>query len=196
MKQVYHTFILAFNTFLKMKQTKGECIIMDNEKNSYVTKAITNALLELLNEKDMNEISISEITSKAQVGRVSFYRNYKNKEGIIERYIFSIVNQWKNENETENASPSDVLKKLFDHLIEYKAFYTMLYQKKLFHIFRDVLKEIITSKKEPLSNVEAYATAFISYGIYGWIEEWLARGMKESAEEIYSLLQMQSKTSK
>jgi len=190
-------FVLSFNIFVKMKQSKGECIIMDNsEKNKYVTREITNAMLELLKEKDINEISISEITSKARVGRVSFYRNYKNKEEILERYVFSIVKKWKNENETENTLPNDLLKKLFEHILEYKQFYTILYQKKLFHIFRDVLKDTITSKKEPLSNIEAYATAFISYGIYGWIEEWLARGMKESAEEIYTLLQTQSGISK
>lgn len=173
-----------------MKQNKGECIIMNNsKKNQYVTREITNAMLKLLKDKDIEKITVSEITLKAQVGRASFYRNYKNKEEILERYIFSIVNQWKNE--TESILPNDLLKKLFEHLIEYKEFYTLLYQKKLFHLFREVLKDTITAKK-PLSNIEAYATAFVSYGIYGWIEEWLARGMKESAEEIYALLQSQS----
>lgn len=47
-------------------------------------------------------------------------------------------------------------------------------------------------KENILSNPEAYAIAFVSYGIYGWIEEWLARGMQESAEEIYMLLQAQA----
>lgn len=168
---------------------------MDNsQKNKYVTRELTNAMLELLKVKDIEEITVSEITSKAQVGRVSFYRNYKNKEQILERYVYSIVNQWKNENKTENTLPNDLLRKLFKHLIEYKEFYTLLYQKELFHLFRDVLKDTITAKKEPLSNIEAYAAAFISYGIYGWIEEWLARGMQESAEEIYALLQAQSRT--
>ena len=121
-----------------MKQSQGECIIMDNsEKNTYVTREITNAMLELLKNKDIEEITVSEITSKAMVGRVSFYRNYKNKEDILERYIFSIVNQWKIE--TENILPNDLLKRLFEHLIEYKEFYTLLYQKKLFHLFRGVL---------------------------------------------------------
>ena len=53
---------------------------MDNlKKNQYVKSEITKALLELLKEKDLNEISIREITTRAQVGRVSFYRNYKRK---------------------------------------------------------------------------------------------------------------------
>ena len=49
---------------------------MDNlKKNQYVKSEITKALLELLKEKDLNEISIRVITTRAQVGRVSFYRN-------------------------------------------------------------------------------------------------------------------------
>ena len=166
---------------------------MDNsQKNKYVTREITNAVLKLLKDKNIDEISISEITSKAQVGRVSFYRNYKNKEDVIEKYLYYIIDQWKSKDKPENMLPNDLLKSLFQHLIEYKELYTLLYQKKLFHLFKDIFRKTITTKKESLSNIEAYATAFISYGIYGWIEEWLARGMQESAEEIHALLQAQS----
>ncbi|WP_428829623.1 TetR-like C-terminal domain-containing protein [Paenibacillus riograndensis] len=34
----------------------------------------------------------------------------------------------------------------------------------------------------------AYVTSFIAYGTYGWIEEWIGRGMQESAEAMSSLL--------
>ena len=34
----------------------------------------------------------------------------------------------------------------------------------------------------------AYATAFLAHGIYGWIAEWVARGMQESPEEMAALL--------
>lgn len=41
---------------------------MDNiEKNTYVKKQITNAIIELLNIKEIKNISISEITNTAQV---------------------------------------------------------------------------------------------------------------------------------
>ena len=47
----------------------------NEQKNTYVKKQITLALLELLKEKPLVDISISELTQKAQIGRVSFYRN-------------------------------------------------------------------------------------------------------------------------
>lgn len=57
---------------------------MNNEqKNTYVKKQITAALLELLKENPFSDISVSELTNKAEIGRVSFYRNYQNKEDIL-----------------------------------------------------------------------------------------------------------------
>ena len=57
---------------------------MNNEqKNTYVKMQITTALLELLKEKPLSDITVSELTNKAEIGRVSFYRNYQNKEDII-----------------------------------------------------------------------------------------------------------------
>ena len=57
---------------------------MNNEqKNTYVKRQITNALLFLLKEKPLSDISVSELTDKAGIGRVSFYRNYQSKEDIL-----------------------------------------------------------------------------------------------------------------
>ena len=160
---------------------------MDNlKKNQYVKSEITKALLELLKEKDLNEISIREITTRSQVGRVSFYRNYKRKEDILEQYLFFIIKEW-GESNTDSLSMDKLLKKLFEHLVSYRDFYTLLYTKGLLYLFKDTLKRLITKDQE-LPNVAAYSVAFVSYGIYGWIEEWIARGMQESADEIYNIL--------
>ena len=65
--------------FKKMIQKMEECnIVNNNEKNSYVKEQITKALLILLKEKELKDISVSEITTVAHVSRVSFYRNYND----------------------------------------------------------------------------------------------------------------------
>ena len=42
--------------------------------------------------------------------------------------------------------------------------------------------------KAEYENMWAYTTAFISYGTYGWIMEWISRGMQESAETMADML--------
>ena len=144
---------------------------MDNEeRNSYVKNEITKALLELLKEKDLKDIKINEITTRAQVGRVSFYRNYQDKEDILKQYLERIIKEWK----LQDQMPFElIMKTLFEHLMAYQDFYTLLYQKDLFYLFRNTLKKLMVQDHQ-LSNPEAYAVAYMTYGIYGWIKEWIA----------------------
>ena len=46
------------------------------QANQQVKEKITGALLHLLGEKSISEISVTEIIAEAGVARASFYRNY------------------------------------------------------------------------------------------------------------------------
>lgn len=173
----------------KMVQTEGECNIMDNiEKNTYVKAQMTDALLKLLKEKELKNISVSEITALAQVGRISFYRNYKEKEDILKEYILTLFGKWMKEYDDSGKNSNDELMgAMFAHLSEYGDFYRLLSDRKLLYLLKDVITWICGPKPE-YPNLGAYVAAFISSGLYGWIEEWFARGMQESAEEMTEML--------
>lgn len=51
----------------------------------------------------------------------------------------------------------------------------------------DTIKEKIGLTLE-LSNQTAYEKAFFAYDLYGWILEWIGRGMTESPEGINNML--------
>lgn len=196
MKQLYHqdeasvsSRLEAVNKMRKMVQTEGECNIMDNiEKNTYVKAQMTDALLKLLKEKELKNISVSEITALAQVGRISFYRNYKEKEDILKEYILTLFGKWMKEYDDSGKNSNDELMgAMFAHLSEYGDFYRLLSDRKLLYLLKDVITWICGPKPE-YPNLGAYVAAFISSGLYGWIEEWFARGMQESAEEMTEML--------
>ena len=101
----------------------------NEQKNTYVKKQITLALLELLKEKPLVDISISELTQKAQIGRVSFYRNYQTKEDILREESDRLLKEWgKLYEENPASSPGTLFPSLFDFYREHKEFYTILYQ--------------------------------------------------------------------
>lgn len=60
-------------------------------------------------------------------------------------------------------------------------------KRNLFHFFPAVFLNIFGAKAEQ-DNLSAYVVSFIAYGTYGWIEEWISRGMQESAETMTELL--------
>lgn len=160
----------------------------NTEKNSYVKKQITNALIRLLREKEFKDISVSEITTAAQVSRISFYRNYDNKDAIIKEYMYLTLDEWnKNHPKTSEHTEDDILGDIFAYITEYKDFYLLLRDRGIFYFLKDIIIDALGPKAE-YPNFSAYTTAFIANGIYGWIEEWFLRGMQESGEEMTKLL--------
>ncbi len=160
----------------------------NEEKNTYVKKQITETLLKLLEQHEFEEISISQITALAQVSRNSFYRNYESKEDILLKYIRRLFLDWDAEYKKQSqGSNVNLYGSLFQHLSGDKEFYMLLKKRNLFHLFLAVLLEQSGPKPE-YENIWAYTTAFIVYGTYGWIEEWVARGMQESGDEMAALL--------
>ena len=78
-----------------MEQNSRNVSPFSNEaRNAYVTEHITGALLSLLKEKPMQDISISEIVDTAGVGRTSFYRNYETKEDVVKKHIVKLLEKW------------------------------------------------------------------------------------------------------
>lgn len=59
-------------------------------------ESIFTAFLRLMEAKDFQEISVTEITRIAGVSRMAFYRNYANKEEIVLTYLDQLFQQFKN----------------------------------------------------------------------------------------------------
>lgn len=162
---------------------------MNNEqKNSYVKLQITKTMIALLKTHEFSDISISQITATANVSRNSFYRNYCDKEDILSQYLRTLYTDWEKSYHAQGKqSNNEMYASLFAHLKENSDFYLLLKKQGLFHLFLNVLLEQAGAKPEQ-DNLSAYLVSFITYGTYGWIEQWIERGMQESAESMSALL--------
>ena len=149
---------------------------MSNEgRNAYVIEHINEALLGLLKEKSLNEISISEICKTAGVGRMSFYRNYESKEDVIKKQLLQLIQEWEKDYEGKN-DPTYFSESLLRHYYKHKDFYLLLYNQGLSNMIL-----------EANNNLERYAKSMIAGMIWGWVEEWMRQGMPETPEEIVLL---------
>lgn len=162
---------------------------MNNEqKNTYVKEQIIKTLLLLLETKNIDDISISELTSAAEIGRVSFYRNYKSKEDVLQQEADRLLAQWGSifQAMPSNEEYNSFFLSLFDFFQNNKSFFTTLYQSGLSHIIMDTI--VATADILPQTpNLDAYLKSFWAYGVYGWIIEWIKRGMQESSQELLQL---------
>ena len=134
------------------------CITMNNaQKNSFVRQQITDTLIEMLKEKSIQEISVSDLTDRAGVGRVSFYRNFSDKEDVLRQESARLLQQWGIlfESGQGNAEYSRVFLSLFDYLRQNREFYTVLCGAGLSGILMDTV--VATARLNPdMPNLEAY----------------------------------------
>ena len=168
---------------------------MNNEqKNTYVKKQITATLIDLLKKKSLPEISISELTDKAGIGRVSFYRNYQSKEDILKEESNRLIKEWGKLYESNpESAPETLFPSLFDFYRDHREFYTTLYNAGMSSIMMETIVGTIQITPD-MNNLEAYIKSFWAYGIYGWLLEWIKRGMPESGKELSFLFSMAHKT--
>ena len=160
----------------------------NQEKNNYVRSQILKTLLEMMKKQDFNGIVISNLTDRACVGRASFYRNFASKEDVLRQEANHLASVWKQRYESqEHASPSEILISLLDFYKEHSDFYLALYWAGLENIVLNTLLEQIEISPE-LPNAVAYLRSSIAYLIFGWIVEWMKRGMPESGTELAKMI--------
>ena len=160
----------------------------NQDKNTYVKQQITHTLLELLKERELSDIRISEITDRAAVSRNSFYRNYADKDDIVRQYLYQLLSNWKAEWDPKGSdSNAELFGHLFMYLKQHSDVILLIQRRNLFHLFKESYL-LLWGPSDIMDNITAYTLAFIANGILGWIEEWLKRGMCESAETMRDLL--------
>lgn len=196
MKQLYHMIIEETSVSTKMK-LKGEFVTSMNayneKKNTYVRIQMLNALLDMLKEQDIQSIAISDLIEKANVSRVSFYRNYSSKEDILIQEENRLFSEWKYQYDlADKESPQNFTKELLNYYQDHSNFYQSLYAAGLENI---IINTIIQSAdiKDDDSNTLAYFKSSIAYMVYGWVHEWMKRGMQETGTVLAAMIDKELK---
>lgn len=161
---------------------------MNKEKlNILVKDSITQALLKLLQTKMLDKISITEITNKAGVGRVSFYRNFESKEDILKKYTDKITDEFVKTQPFKYDSQKfkDYIIILFNHLNNHKEYCLLLSKNNLLYLIKDTFDKYFL--KKAANKNEQFNQMFISGGLFNIFQFWLDNGFKESPQELSNM---------
>lgn len=172
-----------------MKQNGGVCIMRRrNTTNEFLKECIADALLRLLKEKPMEAITIQEITDLADVGRVTYYRNFSSKEDVILFKLSLLCETW-----IETIIPEDLQneKKMamqfFIFIRSMEDVVIVLYRANLWFVFLNFLYQYL-GPQEGFEKEEIYKSSFLAYGLFGITSEWIKGGMVETEEQLGEML--------
>ena len=67
-------------------------------------QAIRIALISLLSEKELSDITISELSARAQVNRKTFYRHYRSISDVVTEFENELLSDFSDILKTSNTS--------------------------------------------------------------------------------------------
>lgn len=175
-------------------------------------QSLRTALLELIKEKDYDEISIEEITGRANVGRTTFYLHYKDKEDLLMEEFSAIIydralvlseipfSVWMpvSEEDIKKNMALQPLLLVFKHIHNNSELYNLIIKsansskivERIRKISTDAIVKFVEAKRETdpiplLSDVPIeFFAAYFSGALISVVSWWIREDMRHSPEEV------------
>lgn len=151
-----------------------------NIAHDIVVESLAEALLQLMEKKPFSDISISELCTRAGVGRVSFYRNYDNMQDILSDYLTKCTDEWWAEfiQHPQEYFRDHFWSELLEQYRKNERLISLIYQNDLSYIIKNHIFSCCGPKPEH-DEKTALLCAMLAGMIYGLVDEWIRRGMPE-----------------
>lgn len=169
-----------------------------NQRAMQTEQRIKWVFLELLKEKDISHISVSEICQRAEIHRTTFYVHYKDVADLMEKLIGEMYMQIMSFFVQEGGPvQSSGFLRLFEMIREQKAFFiTYLEAGGNLDFGYDQLPVELRSRVDEVIAVMGFASqeelfyhqTFFCEGLSAVIRRWIGRGCRESPEEMQRII--------
>lgn len=155
---------------------------------------IKYVFLNLLKEKDISRISVSEICKQAEIHRTTFYVHYKDvadlMEHLVEEMYRQIIGMFKEE---AKGMGTHGFRQLFELIQRHRAFFcvymdtmgglNLTYDKIPAELQENINRMIPGTRCASIEEL-FYYRIFFTEGLSAVIRSWLKRGCRESPEEM------------
>ncbi len=181
----------------------GGGVFMENIKEDRrirrTKKLLKQALAQLMDEKDFKDITVKDITERADLNRGTFYLHYTDTYDILNKIedeiLGNIQNMIDQNIEKTNASDSVIpaLKPIAEYIMENADICRCLISNKASVDFIEKFQNLIYDNCSDIikrrhnvknSKQNEFYLSFITLGIIGMVKKWLETKPMASAEEI------------
>jgi len=163
----------------------------NNKRKKESQEKIEKTFLQLIQTKEIENITVSDICKIVKLNRSTFYANYIDIFDLVEKVKFRMETEFANifvDDYKVGPNPNSYLK-MFMHIKENQIFY-----KTYFKLNPDVISSSPYKFHEELA-LKYYDNKHIDYhieffkaGLNSIIKKWLNNNCKESPEEMVEIL--------
>ena len=164
----------------------------NNKRRRDSKEKITKAFVELLQTREIKDITVSDIIKMTGLNRSTFYANYIDIFDLADKTRETLENEFSNLfAEYDYFNERSGALKMFTHIKEnqifYKTYFKLCYDDKHLVSIYDAER----AKKERMDTNLKYHIEFFRNGLNAIIKLWLADGCQESPEEMAEVLKQE-----
>lgn len=167
---------------------------MENQRIRLTKRMLKEALVRLLNTKQIEHISVSELCAEAQINRTTFYKYYGSQFDLMNDIQADFMRELENSLQ-KNARPVSLLNTL-TYIDTHRELCTVLlhtaadsgFLERIFS-FSPIAQQLEeqVSRQYPDCRKE-YVKEFVIYGSYSVIRKWLLSEQPEPPETITEII--------
>ena len=173
--------------------------IKEDRRIRRTKKLLKQALAQLMDEKDFKDITVKDITERADLNRGTFYLHYTDTYDILNKIEDEILKNIQNmiDQNIEKTNVSDsvipALKPIAEYIMENADICRCLINNKASVDFIEKFQNLIYDNCSDIikrrhnvkdSKQNEFYLSFITLGIIGMVKKWLETKPMVSAEEI------------
>lgn len=160
----------------------------NNRRRRESVEKIEKAFVELLQEKELKEISVAEICKMTGLNRSTFYANfldiYDFADKLRDKLEADFSAQFSDRDEWENSGAVTMFRYIKENQIFYKTYFKLGYDEK----HQVNVYDMERASKDFNNKHIKYHIEFFRNGINAIIKMWLAGGCIESPEEMAQII--------
>jgi AcrR family transcriptional regulator len=166
----------------------------DDRRVKYTKMVLKESFINLLERKDISQISIKEICEDADINRATFYAHYSDQYDLfrkIENELLDNINAQLAEIDQINNNVNAVIlaEKIFEYIKENAKLCKLLlsdrgdfsFQKQIMMLVYDKIITELTDNNKITKEDAEYVYSFTITGCVGIVQKWLDDDMKKSA---------------
>lgn len=163
----------------------------NNKRRRESVEKIEKVFIELLQERELKDITVSDICKLTKLNRSTFYANFLDVYDLADKVRVKLEQDFSEVFKRDENPELSGAEKMFTHIKDnqlfYKTYFKLGYDQKNMVMVYDVKR---AEKDFDNKNVK-YHIEFFRNGINAIIKMWLAGGCEESPAEMAEILKQE-----
>lgn len=156
-------------------------------------KKIENVFLNLIQTKEINQISVSKICELANVNRTTFYANYLDIFDLVDKVKERMLLEFADIFKDQRGNSKENYLKMFKHIKDNQVFYKTYFKLGFDNDYKICYFDEKLAKDKYNNKFIDYHCEFFKAGITAIIKKWLNNNCLETPEDILEILESEYK---